>query len=87
MTDKEKAIVMAYTGYTMLTGEKFDLYHQYIEALLQRPVYTHELAEKEVQEEIHEKSRGDFRRLSWSSDSGEEAFRIWLLRTGNNANC
>ena len=60
MTDKEKAIVMAYTGVAMLTGEKFDIFHQYIEKLLGRPVYTHELAFKEIQDQIKEKSNEDF---------------------------
>ena len=31
MTDKEKAIIMAYTGIAMLVGDKFDIFHQYIE--------------------------------------------------------
>lgn len=44
MTDREKAIVMAYTGYTMLTGEKLKIYYDYLRELLGRPVYTHELA-------------------------------------------
>lgn len=34
MTDKEKAIVTAYTGITMLSGEKFSIFHKYIEDLL-----------------------------------------------------
>ena len=48
MTDKEKAIVMAYTGVAMLTGDKFSIFHKYIEDLLNRPVFTHELASEEV---------------------------------------
>lgn len=63
MTDKERAIIMAYTGYAMLTGEKFDIFHQYIENLLGRPVLTHELAIKEIADEIHEKSKEDFIKL------------------------
>ena len=31
MTDREKAIVMAYTGIAMLTGEKFPIFHEYVE--------------------------------------------------------
>lgn len=30
MTDKEKAVVMAYTGIAMLTGDKFDIFHEYV---------------------------------------------------------
>lgn len=31
MTDKEKAIVMAYTGRCMLTEDKFQIFHEYKE--------------------------------------------------------
>ena len=48
MTDREKAIVTAYTGITMLTGEKFSIFHKYIEDLLGRPVCTHELANEAI---------------------------------------
>ena len=60
MTNKEKAIVMAYTGVTMLTGDKFSIFHKYIQDILGRPVWTHELADSRVWEEIREKSRNDF---------------------------
>lgn len=63
MTDKEKAIVMAYTGVTMLSGEKFSVFHEYIEKILGRPVWTLELADELVWNEIKEKSRADFLRL------------------------
>ena len=60
MTDREKAIVEAYTGYAMLVGEKTDLFYKYVEEVLGRPVYTHEFADKNVIDEIHEKSKKDF---------------------------
>lgn len=60
MTDREKAIVMAYTGVTMLSGEKFQIFHKYIEDILGRPVWTHELADKLVWKEIEKKSKDDF---------------------------
>lgn len=63
MTDREKAIITAYTGITMLTGEKFSIFHKYIEDLLGRPVWTHELATKAVWNEIKEKSKPDFLKL------------------------
>lgn len=63
MTDREKAIVMAYTGVAMLTGDKFSIFHKYIEELLNRPVFTHELAREEVWNEIKEKSKNDFLKL------------------------
>lgn len=63
MTDKEKAIVTAYTGVTMLTGDKLSIFYEYIESILGRPVWTHELADKAVWNEIKEKSKVDFLRL------------------------
>ena len=63
MTDREKAIVMAYTGACMLTGDKFQIFHKYIEDLMGRPVYTHELAFKAIENEIKEKAKADFIKL------------------------
>lgn len=63
MTDKEKAIVMAHTGICMLTGEKYGVFHKYIEDIMGRPVYTHELATQSISNEIKEKSRDDFIKL------------------------
>lgn len=63
MTDREKAIVMAHTGICMLTGEKFGVFHAYIEDIMGRPVYTHELAIQSISDEIKEKSRDDFIKL------------------------
>lgn len=63
MTKKECAIIMAYTGYTMLSDEDFSIFHRYVEDILGRPVYTHELASNSVINEIKEKSRYDFLKL------------------------
>lgn len=60
MTDREKAIVMAYTGICMLSGDKFNIFHKYVEDIMGRPVYTHEMAIKAVDNEIKEKSKADF---------------------------
>ena len=60
MTDKEKAVIMAYTGYAMLTGDKFSIFHKYVEDLMGRPVYTHELGISMIQDELHERSLDDF---------------------------
>ena len=43
LTDDEKAIISAYTGYAMLTGEKWDYFQSYLEKLAERPIWTHEL--------------------------------------------
>lgn len=63
MTYRECAIVEAYTGYCMLTGDKRQYIYQYLEELLGRPVFTHELANHKMQEVIHNKSKPDFMNL------------------------
>lgn len=57
MTKRECAIVSAYTG--ILCGD-FNEFHKYIEELLGRPVWTHELANKELWKEIKKLSKEDF---------------------------
>lgn len=59
MTDREKAIVMAYTGYCMLAGDKLKVFYEYVGELLGRPVYTHEFADPDIQE----KASNDFYKL------------------------
>ena len=63
MTKQECAIIMAYTGVCMLTGNEFSEYHKYIEYIMNRPVWTHELADKSIVEEIEEKAKDDFMNL------------------------
>ena len=57
MKRREAAIVSAYTG--ILLGDFSDM-HEYIETILGRPVFTHELASKQVMDEIREASKSDF---------------------------
>ena len=57
MTKREAAIIGAYTG--VLLG-KFDDMHSYIEEIMGRPVWTHELANEKTVDAIKEKSRADF---------------------------
>jgi hypothetical protein len=44
----------------MLTGEEFNEFHKYVEYIMGRPVWTHELANEEVKNEIIENSKDDF---------------------------
>ena len=60
MTKQECAIIMAHTGICMLTGEEFNEFHKYVEYIMGRPVWTHELANEEVKNEIIENSKDDF---------------------------
>lgn len=61
MTDKEKAIVMAHTGVVMLRGDKYRIFLNYVENLLNKPIWTHQLVT--LADEIREKSRNDFIKL------------------------
>lgn len=57
MTKREAAIVSAYTG--ILAGS-FSEMHKYIEEIMERPVWTHELANEKIVEEIKKRSREHF---------------------------
>lgn len=61
MTKRESAIISAFTG--ILAGP-FDSFHEYVEEIMGRPVYTHEMASESVFAEIKEKSREDFIKLA-----------------------
>ena len=63
MTDREKAIVMAYTGVCMLAGNKFRIFHEYVEDIVGRPIQTIEMGMDSVADEIKEKARPDFLKL------------------------
>ena len=69
MTDKEKAVVMAYTGVCMLTGDKFWIFHKYIEDVIGRPIMTHEIAL--LEDVIKERAKDDFIALC-ADDKDEE---------------
>lgn len=44
MTKREAAVVMAFTGVSLLVGDNFHYFHKYVEDLMGRPVWTHEFA-------------------------------------------
>ena len=52
MTDRERAVVMAYTGVVMLAGEKLDIFYEYISEKLGRPIWTHELLQQDTLKEL-----------------------------------
>jgi hypothetical protein len=60
MTKREAAVVSAYTGF--LLGNFSDM-HEYIEKIMGRPVWTHELGSKEVFDKIKELATEDFMKL------------------------
>ena len=57
MTKREAAIVSAYTGF--LCGE-FSEMHKYVEEIMGRPVWTHEMGSASFFNEIKTKSKPDF---------------------------
>lgn len=60
MTIHECAIVQAYTGCCMLEGNNANYFYKYLEEIIGRPVYTHDLANKDMQKLIEAKSKPDF---------------------------
>lgn len=76
MTDKEKAIVMAYTGVVMLKGDKIQIFYKYVEKIMGRPILTHEMAQ--LATEIKEKSKKDFMTLC------KESTNEWTLYNEKN---
>jgi hypothetical protein len=75
MTDREKAIVMAHTGICMLTGDKFQIFHKYVEDIMGRPIWTHDIGF--LENEIKEKSKDDFIALCADED-GSEKLNKWI---------
>lgn len=74
MTKRECAIVMAHTGICMLEGEGFRIFHKYVEDIMGRPVFTHEMGMRSIADEIKEKSKEDFLNLCRTAvdDSGQQ---------------
>lgn len=57
LTKEQAAIIGAYTG--VLCGGFSDM-HEYIEKIMQRPVFTHEMGDKEVAAQIKKAAKLDF---------------------------
>jgi hypothetical protein len=57
MNKREAAIVAAYTGY--LIGSFSDM-HKYIEEIMGGPIWTHEMADKRIMDEIQKRAKKDF---------------------------
>lgn len=60
MTKREAAVIETYTGICMLVGDDRKLVYKYAEELLGYPVWTHDFADKKIQEKLKEKSKEDF---------------------------
>lgn len=57
MTKQEKLIISAYTSYLMVNIDEFQAF---VESTLEHPIWTHELAEKEIFDELRKKLRPQF---------------------------
>jgi len=60
MTKFEAVVVTAYTG--IMVGD-FVEFHKYVEKIMGRPVFTHEMGCQDIADEIKEKSKPDFMNL------------------------
>lgn len=67
LTYRECAIIETYTGYCMCAGERRDEVYKYMQEIMERPVWTHEFADHEIQKELRDKSRADFIALAKSA--------------------
>lgn len=75
MTKRECAIVMAYTGYCMLSGDDLEIFNKYAEEKMGRPLYTHEYYT--LAKEIQKRAKEDFLELCrTATDEGNEKERI-----------
>jgi len=75
MTDREKAIVMAYTGVCLLKGDKLQIFYEYIEDIMGRPIMTHDIGW--LENEIKEKAKADFIALCEDESNSENPNR-WI---------
>ena len=57
LTSEQAAVIGAFTG--MLAGPFSDM-HEYVEKIMGRPVFTHEMGNDAVAAEIKEKAKADF---------------------------
>lgn len=85
MTDREKAIVMAYTGVCMLAENKFRIFHEYVEDIMGRPVQTIEMGMDSVADEIKEKALPDFLKLC--EEDQEPCENVPDINDGNIYEC
>ena len=69
---------MAYTGIAMLIGDKFDIFHKYVEEIMRRPVFSHEFAT--CAEEIKERAKPDFLKLC--AEEEKRPHGEWIEKTG-----
>lgn len=72
---RERVIVETYTGYCMTSPEEKDEVYKYMAEIMDRPVFTHELADEEIQEQLREKALNDFKALCITPEQWEKAYK------------
>ena len=72
MTLKERVIVETYTGICMTSSEERNEVYKYMQEIMGRPIFTHELAFKNIQEKLREKSKKDFLELCKNKNKNEK---------------
>lgn len=60
MTDKERAVIMAYTGYVMLTNDKINVFTDYVEKITGEKITIDMMKYKEISDKIQRASTQDF---------------------------
>lgn len=80
MKKEECAIIMAYTGTCMLTGDNMKYFYEYLSKLYGRPVYTHEISQ--LADDIKKKSEKDF--IDLCRNAGKEKQSKWLIYDRNS---
>lgn len=81
MTKRECAVIMAFTGVTMLKGDDLEYFYQYVYEIMGRPLLTHELPE--YADEIKEKAKPDFIMLCADATNEKQP----ALRRTNGRRC
>ena len=92
MTQRECAIVMAYTGVCMLKGDALQVFYDYVAEIMGRPLYTHEIGEQA--DTIKDAAKDDFMKLCATATDEEpnvipgmtvtDAFDKEYFTTGRN---
>lgn len=83
MTKREGAVISAYTMILMF--KDFSPVHEYIEEIIGRPVFTHEILSLET--EIKEKSKAEFERIInniGKDESRDAVFKRCICNYGTN---
>jgi hypothetical protein len=72
MTKQESLVLSAYTGYMLC--KDFSEFHKYIEQVMERPVFTHELADDRFTKELSDKVKPDMLHIikNIGENSGKE---------------